>query len=161
MELQQLTRRGWPSKSLVRSVRESLLDSQRTANDRTVSLEAFEIRCAFHRAPAASFTPGIVLGNSYMRIPCRSRIVLAFVYEERLIPVDPTVSTPATPDARRIPAVETGVVGATHFPEFSSRTSIEDTAATQRCCLVRYRGELPPGAKPALFRHLPQRSARC
>ena len=30
MELQQLTRRGWPSKSLVRSIRESLLDSERT-----------------------------------------------------------------------------------------------------------------------------------
>src|SRR5450755_746967 len=29
----QLTRRGWPSKNLVRSVKESLLDSQRTANE--------------------------------------------------------------------------------------------------------------------------------
>jgi hypothetical protein len=32
----QLTRRGWPSKNLVRNVRESLLDSYRTANDRSV-----------------------------------------------------------------------------------------------------------------------------
>ena len=81
---------------------ESLLASQRTANDRTVSLEAFEIRCAVHRArrlstshpycpfsiaalrapmPAASPRPESFSAIHTYGPSCRSRVALAFAYD--------------------------------------------------------------------------------
>jgi hypothetical protein len=63
--------------SLVRNAWESLLDSQRTANDRTFSLEAFEIHFFKRKRivdPSSSgassiFTTEIVFDNSHTRTP--------------------------------------------------------------------------------------------